>query len=122
MLISIIKSKIHLATLTDTHLDYEGSIGVDPELLQAAGIIPGEKVHVLNYHNGSRLITYAIEGKKGEVSLRGPAARLGKKGEKVVIIAYGLVDPLIEAAIKPKVVHVNDRNELKSRGKGGMNL
>jgi len=102
-----------MATLTDTHLDYEGSIGIDSGLLKAAGIVPGEQVHVLNYHNGNRLITYAIEGQKGEVSLRGPAARLGKKGEKVVIIAYGLVDPLIEAAIvKPTIIRLNDRNEI----------
>ncbi|MFA5839903.1 MAG: aspartate 1-decarboxylase [Candidatus Margulisiibacteriota bacterium] len=113
MLISILKSKIHLATLTDTLLDYEGSIGIDPDLLKAAGIIPGEKVHVLNYHNGHRLETYAIEGTKGEVTLRGPAARLGKKGEKVVIIAYGLADPIEASLIKPKIVHVDDRNEIK---------
>src|SRR3989339_1524412 len=113
MLISIFKSKIHMATITDTLLNYEGSIAIDPELLKAAGLIPGEKVHVLNFDNGQRFETYTIIGKKGEISLRGPAAKLGKKGEKVIILSYGMATPKEAIKVKPKIVHVNGRNEVK---------
>jgi len=102
-----------MATITDIHLDYQGSIAIDKELLAASGIIPGEKVHVLNYHNGNRFETYTIEGKKGEISLRGPAAKLGKKGEKVVIIAYGIADQNEAKSYKPKIILVTDNNEIK---------
>jgi len=102
-----------MATITDTHLDYQGSIAIDKDLLDAAGMIPGEKVHVLNYHNSNRFETYTIVGKKGEISLRGPAAKLGKKGEKVVIIAYGISDPVEAASYKPKIVLVDDTNKIK---------
>lgn len=113
MLIAILKSKIHMATITGTLLNYEGSIAVDPALLKAAAIVPGEKVHVLNFNNGSRFETYTIEGKKGEVSLRGPAARLGKKGDKVIILSYGLEDQRKTGKIKPKIIHVDGRNQIK---------
>lgn len=113
MLISILKSKIHMATVTETLLHYEGSIGIDQKLMEAAGILPNEKVHVLNFNNGQRFETYAIEGKKGEISLRGPAAKLGKKGDKVIILAFGYVEQKEAKNIKPKIVFVNGRNELK---------
>lgn len=107
MLISILKSKIHMATVTSTLLNYEGSIAIDPALLKAAGLIPGEKVHVLNFDNGERFETYTITGEKGEISLRGPAARLGKKGHKVIILSYGLVEEEKAAQVHPKIVHPN---------------
>jgi len=113
MLISILKSKIHMATITDTLLNYEGSIAIDPALLEAAGLFPGEKVHVLNFNNGNRFETYTIVGKKGEISLRGPAARLGKKGEKVIILAYGFVDQKDAKDLKPRIIFLNERNEIK---------
>ncbi len=113
MLISILKSKIHMATITDTQPDYQGSIGIDAELIKAAGLVAGEKVHVLNAANTNRFETYVIEGAKGEISLRGPAAKLGKKGDKVIIIAYGLIEQAEATNIKPKVVLVNERNEVK---------
>jgi len=113
MLISVFKSKIHMATITDTLLNYEGSIAIDPKLLKAAGLIPGEKVHVLNFNNGNRFETYTIIGKKGEISLRGPAAKLGNKGEKVIILSYGMAEPKEAKKIKPKIVHVNERNEIR---------
>jgi aspartate 1-decarboxylase len=102
-----------MATVTGTLLNYEGSIAIDPLLLKAAGIIPGEKVHVLNFNNGKRFETYTISGKKGEVSLRGPAARLGKKGDKVIILAYGLEDQKKAAKAKPKIIFVDRRNRIK---------
>jgi len=113
MLITILKSKIHMATVTGTLLNYEGSIAVDPALLAAAGLITGEKVHVLNFDNGNRFETYTIAGKIGEVSLRGPAARLGKPGDKVIILAYGLEDGKKAGKIRPKIIHVDGRNQIK---------
>jgi aspartate 1-decarboxylase len=113
MLISVFKSKIHMATITGALLNYEGSIAIDPALLKAAGMIPGEKVHVLNFDNGNRFETYTIPGKKGEISLRGPAARMGKKGQKVIILSYGLEEQRKAGKIKPKIVHVDGRNKIK---------
>lgn len=113
MLITVLKSKIHMATITDTLLNYEGSIAIDPALLQAAGLIPGEKVAVLNFDNGNRFETYTIVGQKGEISLRGPAAKLGKKGEKVIILSYGLETASKALKFKPKVIHVDGRNRIK---------
>ncbi|MFC1510898.1 aspartate 1-decarboxylase [Candidatus Margulisiibacteriota bacterium] len=114
MLITILKSKIHLATVTATQFDYQGSIGIDKNLMAAAGLIAGEKVQVLNSDNGNRFETYVIEGQKGEISLKGPAAKLGKKGDKVIIIAYGHAEPEAAKRIKPKIVLVNDQNESSS--------
>jgi aspartate 1-decarboxylase len=102
-----------MATVTETLLNYEGSIAVDPLLLKAAGIIPGEKVHVLNFNNGNRFETYTISGKKGEISLRGPAAKLGKKGDKVIILSYGMEEQKKAGKIKPKIIHVDGRNRIK---------
>ena len=87
---TILKSKIHKATLTGTDLDYEGSITIDENLLEKADILPGEQVHVLNINNGQRFVTYAIAAPQGSgtVLLNGPAARLGTVGDKVIIISY----------------------------------
>lgn len=112
MLITILKSKLHMATITGTLLNYEGSIAIDSNLLKASGIITGEKVQVLNFHNGNRFETYVISGEKGELSLRGPAARLGRVGEKVIIIAYGLEDEKKAKKVRPKIIHVTSKNEL----------
>ena len=113
MLITIMKSKIHLATVTDLQLYYQGSIGICKDLIKAARLFPGEKVQVLNFNNSQRFETYVIEGQKGEISLRGPAAKLGKKGDKLIIIAYGLVEPKEASQVKPQVVLVDERNEIK---------
>ena len=113
MLLSILKSKIHMASITDTQPYYEGSIGIDKELMDAANLFAGEKVHVLNFNNSHRFETYVIEGGKGEISLRGPAAKLGKKGDKIVIIAYALAEEEEAKTIKPKIVFVDERNEVK---------
>ncbi|MFA4843907.1 MAG: aspartate 1-decarboxylase [Candidatus Margulisiibacteriota bacterium] len=113
MLITVLKSKIHMATITDTLLNYEGSIAIDPTLLKAAGLVVGEKVHILNFHNGNRFETYTILGEKGEISLRGPAARLGRRGERVIILSYGLIDAKKAKNVRPKIVHVDARNKRK---------
>jgi aspartate 1-decarboxylase len=113
MQIFILKGKVHMATITGTLLNYEGSIAVDPRLLKAAGIVAGEKVHVLNFNNGQRFETYTINGRPGEISLRGPAAKLGRKGDKVIIIAYALATEKEAKKHRPKIVHVDGRNRIK---------
>ena len=110
----MLRSKIHRATLTGTELDYEGSIAIDRDLIAAADLLPGEQVHVLNISNGQRLITYVIEaaGGSGTVLLNGPAARLGARGDQVVILAYAAVTEEEARRLKPKVVHVNEKNRV----------
>jgi aspartate 1-decarboxylase len=110
----MLRSKIHRATLTGTDLDYEGSIAIDHDLMDAADLLPGEQVHVLNLNNGQRLITYVIEAPAGSgtMLLNGPAARLGAKGDIVVIIAYCAANEEEARQIKPKVVHVDARNQI----------
>jgi len=108
----MLKSKIHRATLTGTELEYEGSITVDQDLLDGAGILPGEQVHVLNLNNGARLVTYAIVAPRGsgEVLLNGPAARLGATGDRVIILSYCLLTESEAVAHQPTVVLVDARN------------
>jgi len=108
----MLKSKIHRATLTGTELHYEGSIAIDRDLMEAADLLPGEQVHVLNVSNAERLITYVIEAPAGSgtVVLKGPAARLGVAGDKVVIVAYGAVTEDEAGRLRPKVIHVDEHN------------
>lgn len=90
MIIEVLKSKIHRVTVTDCELNYIGSITIDESLIEAANMIVGEKVQVVNINNGERLETYIIKGKRdsGEITLNGPAARKVQKGDKVIIISY----------------------------------
>jgi aspartate 1-decarboxylase len=108
----MLRSKIHRATLTGTELDYEGSIALDRDLIQAANLLPGEQVHVLNLNNAARLITYVIEAPAGSgtVMLNGPAARLGAVGDKVVILSYAAVPEDEARALRPVVVFVDEKN------------
>jgi len=108
----MLKSKIHRATLTGKALDYEGSIALDHRLMDAADLLPGEQVHVLNVHTGSRLVTYVIEAPAGSgtVMLNGPAARLGEVGDRVVILAYGHFEDAAARRLKPRIVHVDANN------------
>ncbi|MEI7850848.1 MAG: aspartate 1-decarboxylase [Kiritimatiellales bacterium] len=117
MQLTMLKSKIHMATLTGTELYYTGSICIDQNLLDAAGILEGEQVHVVNVNNGERLVTYAISGKRGTgiVELNGPAARLGMTGDKVIVIAYAQMSEAEAHANKPKIVHVTEKNRLKKK-------
>lgn len=110
----MLRSKIHRATLTGTELDYEGSIAVDRTLMDAAGLLPGEQVHVLNLSNAERLITYVIEAPAGSgtMMLNGPAARLGTVGDKVIVLAYGAASDEEARQMKPRVVHVDEKNRL----------
>jgi aspartate 1-decarboxylase len=111
----MLKSKIHRATLTGTELDYEGSIAIDRDLIVAADMLPGEQVHVLNLNNASRLITYLIEAPAGSgtMMLNGPAARLGSKGDQVVVLTYCQLSDEKAKRFKPKVVLVDDQNRIR---------
>ncbi|MDP8265771.1 MAG: aspartate 1-decarboxylase [Candidatus Aceula meridiana] len=116
MLISVLKSKINSACVTEAELYYEGSITVDESILKAADIAPGEKVQVLNINNGSRIETYTIAGKPGSgiVCLNGPAARKGVVGDKVIIVSYGLVEKGKESQSNPRIVYLDDQNKIKN--------
>ena len=113
----MLKSKIHRATVTDANIDYEGSVTIDRGLMDAADIIPYEQVHVLNINNGARFTTYAIEGEKGsgEICLNGAAARLAVKGDLVIILTYNQIPEEQLRDYKPKIVHVNDKNEIVTK-------
>src|SRR5215469_16909549 len=104
----MLKSKIHRAVLTGANLNYEGSIAVDPILLEAADILPNEQVQVLNVNNGNRITTYAIPAERdsGTVMLNGPAARSGIVGDVVVILTYANVEADELAGFSPKIVKV----------------
>ena len=112
MKISVLKSKIHRAVVTEANVDYIGSISIDECLMQAAKLQEYEKVHVLNVTNGQRLVTYAIKAPKrsGEVCINGAAAHLISMGDLVIIVAYGLINNNEEHA--PVVVHVNKKNHI----------
>ena len=116
MLRTILKSKIHRARVTQANLYYEGSITIDAALMQAADIIEGEKVEVLNLNNGHRLETYAIPGGSGTgvICLNGPAARGACVGDEVVIVSYVLVEDKEAKAVKPKLIKVDERNKIKN--------
>jgi len=115
MFITICKSKIANASVTQAELYYEGSITVDDKILKAAGIIPGEKVEILNVNNGSRLETYTIAGKpnSGQIRLNGPAARLGCVGDKIIILSYALLDEKDAKNYKMKLVRLDGTNKIK---------
>jgi aspartate 1-decarboxylase len=110
----MLKSKIHRVTVTQAELYYEGSITVDKDLLQAADILPYEKVQVLNFNNGSRLDTYAIEGTAGSgtICLNGPAARFGSVGDEIIIVSYFHLPDEDAKKHKPKVVLVDKKNKI----------
>ena len=104
--------KIHRATVTGAFLDYEGSIALDPDLYEAAGLLPYEQVHVLDVDNGNRVVTYVIEGERGsgEVAVNGAAARLVQVGDTVIILAYAEMKEGRARSLRPKVVLVDASN------------
>ena len=109
---TMMKGKIHRATVTDANLAYEGSITLDPVLMELADILPHEQVHVYDVDNGNRLVTYAIEGRpgSGDVCLNGAAARLVSIGDRVIVVSYAEVEEAEARAWTPKVVRVDERN------------
>ena len=116
MLIEVLKSKIHRVTVTDCDLNYIGSITIDEVLIEAANMIVGEKVQVVNINNGERLETYIIKGKRnsGEITLNGPAARKVQKGDKVIIISYASMDIEEAKNFNPTLIFPENNNFLKS--------
>jgi len=117
---TMLKGKIHRARVTAANLDYEGSITIDQLLMEAADILPYEMVHVLDINNGARFQTYAVKGEagSGEIVLNGAAARLVLKGDIVIILSYCTVSDEEAGLIKPKLVYVDAKNNIVSRGKG----
>lgn len=116
MLIEVVKSKIHRVHITGADLNYVGSITIDQDLLDAANMIGGEKVVVVNVNNGERLETYIIPGERGsgEVTMNGPAARLVQKGDIVIIFSYALMDFEDAKTFQPALVFPDERtNSLK---------
>lgn len=114
MFLNMFKSKIHRATVTEANLNYVGSITVDKVLLEKSGILPGEKVQIVNNNNGARLETYTIEGKEnsGVVCLNGAAARLVQPGDKIIIIAYCMIDSEEAKDFKPNILILDDENKI----------
>ncbi len=114
MLRCILRAKIHIATVTESNLSYEGSITIDEAILEKAEILPYEQVMVSNLNNGERFETYVIPGKKGsgEICLNGPTARKGVVGDKVIIFCYGYVEDKKLKRFNPKIVFLDDGNKI----------
>jgi aspartate 1-decarboxylase len=112
----MLKSKIHRAKVTEANLHYEGSITIDVKLMEAADILPHEKVEVLNVNTGARIETYAIPGKKssGVVCLNGPAARGASVGDIIIVLTYISLQDNEAASVKPVIVKVDERNRIKN--------
>lgn len=113
MLIKLLKSKIHLATVTGKNLFYEGSLTLDKEIIEKANLKPLEAVWIYNLNNGNRFETYVIEGKKGEVILNGAAARLGEVGDKIIIVSYAWISEEELKNFRTTLVYLDEKNEIK---------
>ena len=114
MFLTLLKSKIHRVTVTEANLNYIGSITIDQDLMDAAGIVPNEKVTVVDNNNGARLETYVIAGKRGSgcICMNGAAAHLIHPGDIVIIMAYAMMTQEEAATFKPKVVFPDNNNRL----------
>ncbi len=115
MLIQIRKSKIHKATVTDANLNYEGSVTIDEDLMDASNILAGERVQIVNNNNGERIETYVIKGERGSgtICLNGAAARKAEIGDIVIIISYAWLSVDEAKAFIPVTVHVTEKNYIK---------
>ncbi|MGN0916204.1 MAG: aspartate 1-decarboxylase [Succinivibrio sp.] len=115
MIYTMMHGKIHRAVVTEANLEYVGSVTIDQDLLDAAGILPGEKVQIVNNNNGARLETYTIAGERnsGVICLNGAAARCALKGDIVIIIAYAQMDENEAKTFKPKVVLLDNNNKIE---------
>lgn len=113
---TLLKSKIHRATVTDANVDYEGSVTIDRELMDLADLQEYEQVHIYNITNGNRLSTYVIEGERGsgDICINGAAAHLAKAGDLVIIANYADYAENEASAHKPKLIYVNDDNSVKN--------
>ena len=118
MLRTMMKSKIHRATVTQADLDYVGSVTVDEDLLEAADLLPGELVHIVDVTNGARLETYTIAGERGSgvIGINGAAAHLVHPGDLVILIAYAQMDTEEARRLRPQVVFVDEANHVVATG------
>lgn len=114
MILNMLKAKIHRAVVTEANIDYVGSITIDKDIMDAAGIIEYEQVHVVDVDNGSRLVTYAIEGPRasGTICINGAAARLVEMGDRVIIMAYCQLDQRETDNFSPKKVFLDENNKI----------
>jgi aspartate 1-decarboxylase len=114
MLIKVLRSKVHRARITEAQLEYEGSVTIDGDLIEAAGMVPGELVLVANLNNGTRHETYVIEGERGSgtICLNGAAARLGCVGDRVIIMGFAYLAPDEIADHQPRKIVVDERNRI----------
>ena len=114
MLIEVFTSKIHRVRVTESDLNYIGSITIDEDLIDAAGLIVGERVYIVNVNNGERFDTYIIKGKRksGDICLNGPAARKVHKGDVIIIIAYAQMTPEEAKTFQPKIVFPDENTNL----------
>jgi aspartate 1-decarboxylase len=117
MRVEMLYSKIHRATITDSNLNYVGSITIDEELMEAANLLVGQKVDIVNINNGERFSTYVIKGKKGsgEICLNGAAARKGEVGDKIIIIAYAQMKLKKAKKFKPTIIMVDENNKITKK-------
>lgn len=118
MLRTMLTAKIHRATVTQADLHYVGSLTIDEDLMDAAGLLPGEQVHVVDIDGGARLVTYTIPGPRGSgiIGVNGAAARLVHTGDLVIIIAYGQLSDVEAREFQPRVVHVDRGNRIVDLG------
>lgn len=114
MLIKLMKTKLHRATVTQSDLNYEGSIGIDAALLEASGILPFEAVHVWNLNNGARFETYAIELERGsaEICVNGAAARMVQKDDRIIVASFCWMEDEKAREFKPRVVLLGEENQI----------
>jgi aspartate 1-decarboxylase len=114
MLVTVLKSKIHCARVTEANLNYMGSITIDEDLMDAAGMLEGEQVHIVNNNNGERFVTYIIKGDRGagQICLNGAAARLVQPNDVVIIMAYAQMSPDEARTFKPTVIFPKADNTL----------
>ncbi|PJZ01065.1 MULTISPECIES: aspartate 1-decarboxylase [Bacillus] len=112
---TMMNGKLHRATVTEANLNYVGSITIDEDLIDAVGMLPNEKVQIVNNNNGARLETYIIPGERGSgvICLNGAAARLVQEGDKVIIISYKMMSDQEAASHEPKVAVLNDQNKIE---------
>ena len=118
MLRTLMTSKIHRATVTQADLHYVGSVTIDADLVEAAGLVEGEQVTIADITNGTRLVTYVITGERGSgvIGINGAAAHLVNPGDLVIIMAYGMLDEAELASHRPRVVHVDAENRVLALG------
>ena len=112
MLRCILRAKIHIATVTESNLSYEGSITIDETIIKKAGILPYEQVMISNLNNGERFETYVMPGRKGEVCLNGPTARKGIVGDKIIIFCYSYIEDSKLKGFKPKIIILDESNKI----------